>query len=261
MSKFIEMLTKVDDQAPAPMGFGMRDRDRRSANALTIAGATAPSALAKAKAAVETVDAVLLTSTDKDSKTLEKAAAKLKDGLWGVRGGAVSAERARHLAESGCDFIVFDAEGTSAALLDIEDLGKVITVRGNLDEDIARSIAGIPIDAVLFTPSALDLPLSVGALLAISRVRGLLDLPYIMTVSGAITGDDIAALRNAGIAGLVMDLSAADDIAATAEAMSNLPRRKNKPTRSSALVPRVAAAEAPHEHDDDDGYPDEDEDF
>lgn len=258
MSKFIDMLSKVDEQAPAPMGFGMRDKDRRAANALAIAGTTAPSGLTKAKAAAETVDAVLLTYTDKAEKTLDKAASKLKNGLWGVRGRAVSANQALHLTESGCDFIVFDAEGTSAALLDIEDFGKIVTVGEHLDEDTARSIAGIPIDAVLYTPGELELPLTVGALLAISRVRGLLDLPYIMAVSEAITGDDIAALRNVGIAGLVMDLSAPDDIASTAKAIANLPRRKNKPNRSSALVPRVAA-DQPQELGED--YPDEDEEY
>ena len=258
MSKFIEMLMKVDDQAPAPMGFGLKATDRRSANALAIAGAVAPSGLTKAKAGIKTVDAVLLNSTDKDQKTLDKAASKLDGELWGVRGGAVNAEQARHLAESGCDFIVFDAEGTSAALLDIEDIGKVVTIGDELDDDMARSIAGIPIDAVLYTPSELDLPLTVGGLLALSRVRGLLDLPYIMAVSGAIEGDDISALRNLGIAGLVMDLSAPDDIASTAKAISSLPRRKPRHTRSSALVPHMAADD-PQEYDDD--YPDEDEEF
>ncbi len=259
MSKFIEMLTKVDEQAPAPMGFGLRATDRRTANAVAIAGAVAPSGLTKAKAAVKNVDAVLLNSTDKDQKTLDKAAAKLDDQIWGVRGGTVSGDQARHLAEAGCDFIVFDAEGTSAALLDIDDIGKVVTIGDELDEDMARSIAGIPIDAVLYTPSELDLPLTVGGLLALSRVRGLLDLPYIMAVSGAVTGDDIAALRNVGIAGLVMDLTAADDIASTAEAIKNLPRKKPRNNKSNALVPRVAA-DGPQEHEDDD-YPDEDEDI
>ena len=259
MSKFIEMLTKVDEQAPAPMGFGLRNADRRSANALAIAGTVAPSGLAKAKAAVKSVDAVLLNSTDKDQKTLDKAAAKLNDEIWGVRGGTVSADQARHLAEAGCDFIVFDAEGTSAALLDIDDIGKVVTIGDELDDDMARSIAGVPIDAVLYTPGELDLPLTVGGLLALSRVRGLLDLPSIMAVSGAITGDDIAALRNVGIAGLVMDLSAPDDIASTAKAITSLPRKKPRHNRSNALVPRVAA-DGPQEYDDDD-YPDEDEDI
>ena len=260
LSKFIEMLTKVDEQAPAPMGFGLRAADRRSANALAIAGAVTPSGLAKAKAGIKTVDAVLLNSTDKDEKTLDKAAAKLDDEIWGVRGGTVSAEQARHLAETGCDFIVFDAEGSSAALLDIEDIGKVVTIGDELDDDMARSIAGIPIDAVLYTPGELDLPLTVGGLLTLSRVRGLLDLPYIMAVSGAVTGDDIAALRNVGIAGLVMDLSASDDIASTAKAIKNLPRKKPRHNRSSALVPHVAA-DGPQEYDDDDDYPDEDEDI
>jgi hypothetical protein len=259
LSKFIEMLTKVDDQAPEPMGFGRRNTDRRPSRALAIAGTVAPSGLAKSKAGVEFADAVLLTSTDKDQKTLDKAAARLDGELWGVRGGAVSGEQARHLAESGCDFMVFDAEGTSAALLDVEDMGKIISIGDELDDDMARSIAGIPIDAVLYTPGELDLPLTVGGLLAISRIRGLLDLPYIMAVSGAITGDDIAALRNVGIAGLVMDLAALDDIASTAKAIKDLPKRKPRKSRSSAIVPHVAADE-PHEHDDDD-YPDEDEDY
>ena len=253
------MLMKVDDQAPAPMGFGLRKAERRSAKALAIAGTVAPSGLTRAKAAVKSVDAVLLNSTDKDQKTLDKAAAKLSDELWGVRGGTVSAEQARHLAEMGCDFIVFDAEGSSAALLDIEDIGKVVTIGDDLDDDTARSIAGIPIDAVLYTPGELDLPLTVGGLLAISRVRGLLDLPYIMVVSGAVTGDDIAALRNVGIAGLVMDLAASDDIASTAKAITNLPRKKHRHNRSSALVPHVAADD-PQGSDDDD-YPDEDDGF
>ncbi len=153
---------------------------------------------------------------------------------------------------------MFDVEGTSAALLDIEDVGKVITVGDDLNDDMARSIAGIPIDAVLYTPRKLDLPLNVGALLTISRIRGLLDLPYIMAVSSAITGDDIAALRNVGIAGLVMNLSASDDIISTANAITNLPNRKPRSTRNRALLPHVIVDE-PEEYDD--SHPEDDENF
>ncbi len=59
------MLLKVDEQIPAPMGFGQSNADRRSSNALAIAGSVAPSALTKVKTAAESVDAVLLTSSDK----------------------------------------------------------------------------------------------------------------------------------------------------------------------------------------------------
>jgi hypothetical protein len=68
-------------------------------------------------------------------------------------------------------------------------------------------------------------------------------------------------LRNLGVTGLVLDLSAADDVAKTREAVASLPRRKTRPARGVALVPDSSQAgvpDVPHAPDDDD---DDDDDF
>ena len=81
-----------------------------------------------------------------------------------------------------------------------------------------------------------------------------------------MTSSDLEALKNAGIAGMVMNLSSQEDIAKAKEAIDSIPHRPPKSRgrgRYNAQAPTagfVAASqqEAPdHEHDDEE----DDEDF
>jgi len=93
----------------------------------------------------------------------------------------------------------------------------------------------------------------------IGRIRGLLDAVFVMEAPGNLSGEELSALRDIGVAGLVLDLSAPDDVAKTREAVAALPRRKSKAPRGVALVPNRGPADAPDLPHDPDEEDDEDD--
>jgi len=245
MSSFIEVLGKAGEQTPEPMGFARRVPSK-AAPAVVVAGRVSPEALAAAPELAKTdVDAVILDVETWDEKTIEAATAHLAERVWGVRVSSLADDQVKYLIEKGCDFAVFGAEHTSVAVLNDEEFGTLVSVASDLDEDASRGLAAISLDGALFTPDEASFPLTVQKLVDIGRIRGLLDGAFVMDAPGNLSGEDLAALRDLGVAGLVLDLAAPDEVAKTRDAVDALPRRKSKPNRGVALVPDSSSAGAP----------------
>ena len=158
-------------------------------------------------------------------------------------GGGINEEQAGLSKDKGCDFIVFDADNTSAAVLNDEDLGKVISVNQDLDEDTAHAMRGLSIDGAMYSPEGNLLPLTVQRLIEIQQVHGLMGDPFVMTAPSELGSAELEAFRNAGITGLLVELSALDAVAETKEAIAKLPRRKHK-TSKGDIMPLVPFAPA-----------------
>ena len=245
MSRFIELLGKAGEQSPEPMGFARRVPSK-AAPAVVVAGRVTPEALAAAPDLAKTdVDAVVLEVETWDEKTIEAAIAHLAGRVWGLRVSSLTADQVKYLIEKGCDFAVFGAEHTSVAVFDDEEFGTLISVTTDLDEDTSRGLAAISLDGALFKPDEAIFPLTVQKLMDIGRVRGLLDAAFVMDAPGNLSGEHLAALRDLGVAGLVLDLAAPDEVAKTKDTVAALPHRKSKPNRGVALVPDSTPASAP----------------
>lgn len=261
MSKLIDLLDKTTEASSPPLGFGAASgRIATNPPIVLIGQASADevngdSALADSKA-----DAVLVTMTSLDNNALDGVQKALKDRLWGVRVGALSEEQAAQLKEKGCDFVVFDPENTAAAVLNDQDLGSIIAVSADLDEETGGAITGLSLDAAIYAPGESLLPLTVQRLIEVQLVRDLVGKHFIISIPAGMTTSDLEALKNAGIAGMVMNLSSHEDIAEAKEAISRIPHRRPKSRdrgRYSAQVPTagfVAASqqEVPDIPDDDD---------
>ena len=258
MSKFVDALSEVEHPSSGVIGFGPTARRSNAAPSILLAGQVTPQRLAKNPDLAEArVDALLLWMDSWDESGLDKVKDYLRERVWGVRLDNAGAEQARRLKDMGCDFIVFDAENTEAGVLDEEDLGKVISVAGDLDEDVARAVNELPIDAAFFAAEQDLRPVTVARLIHIQSVRGLLDRPFVMTAPGDLRANELDALRNAGITGLSVELSSLDEVSGLRKAIDGLPRRKVRPASRDALVPHVAQESvgdmpAPDEEGDDD---------
>ena len=258
MSQFIDTLGRAGEQTPTPMGFGAQARDRSATPSMLIVGKGTPQVLSDGPDPEgAAVDAILVALDAWDEKALGAAVARLGEGPWGVRARGISTDQTKYLVGKGCDFVIFDAEHTAAGVLSEEALGKVISVPSTLDDDSARALADLPFDAAFLVPNAGTFPMTVETLMAVVQVRGLLDTPLVLEAPGDLSVEDLTALRNVGIAGLVLDVSAPEDIARTREAVAALPRRKPRPTRAGALVPRggvESETPVPPDEDDDEEY-------
>ncbi len=245
MSKLIDMLERASSPSQTPMGFGPASRRADERPALAVVGRVLASDLEADSGLVGTgVEAVLVeVHVGARKESLDAAFDALDGKLWGLsvdeRVGADVVEAAR---ERGCDFVALDTLGAPASLLSEEDLGKLVTVEGDLDERTAGAIRSLSFDGALYHPQESLSPLSLGRLIAVQRAHRLLGNPFLVGAYGELSKPDLKELRDAGIAGIVVELSQSDAIAAMRESIRNLPRsrpRKNQRRNVAPLVPSV----------------------
>ena len=196
MSRFIELLDRVREHTPRPAGFAA---SARSAGEFALIAQVSPDALAHdPRLADIDADALLLRLGSVDHPDLPAAAKALGDRIWGVRLPLFTLEQTRALVEIGCDYVIFDAAGTEAALLTLQDLGIVITVDHRSDEGIIRALAELAVNGLLFRPPIRESPLSFHTLANIQRVCGVIDRPMLLELpegSAAPTWRSCAASR------------------------------------------------------------------
>ena len=257
MSNFTDMLERVGQQAQRPIGFAPASDAHGATSQIVLVARVLPEDLAKEPGLAEaSADAFLV---ELDWAALDAVAEGLKDRLWGARVAEVSAAQVKQLIEKGCDFIVFESTETEAAVLNEEDLGTIVTLGSDLGEELVRSTCELPVDGALFGAAQRTLPLTVGSLVAIQRVRGLTDKPFVVEAPSGLGLGDLEALRNIGIAGVIVDIPPVDKIGELRGLIEKLPRRKTRPTGRDALLPPTVAEPSgdlggPGEDDDDEDF-------
>ena len=261
MSKLIDLLERVGEQTLAPMGFGTASQRGGGGPTIVLIGQLTAAAATKEPGLREAeVDAFLVSLDSPGKRSLDNVSKSLSDRLWGARVGEIDAELTTQLRERGCDFIVFDADKTAGAVLNDEETGKIITIGPDLSEEVARAIHDLPIDGALFSSREELHPLTVQKLIDLQIVRGLVDKPFVMVAPPQLDSADLEAFRNAGIAGLALQMTSPEAIAETRQALDNLPRRRpgSRSRPSRAFVPQVSfgpdLVEAGPDDDEDDDF-------
>ena len=239
MSTFIELLEKVGETAPAPLGFAAATARDAAAPQIVLAARVLADELSERPEAATADAAALLVETGYPLP--DTAAGALKDRLWGVRLTpsplAYTLEQVEALVERGCDFVVFESMDTEAAVLNDDDLGKIVTLAADVDEEVARTVADLPFDAVGFRPGIGKGPLTLSDLVALQRVRRLVGQPFLVEAPEGLEQADVEAMRNLGVEGLIVNVPPLERAAETAAAISSLRKRPARRRRSNALVP------------------------
>ena len=239
MSKFVELLERVGETAPSPLGFAAATADDDAAPQIALLGRVAAADVVEDPGLAGADASALLVETG--FPLPDAAAEALADGLWGARlspsPAAYTVEQVEALVEQGCDFVVFESMESAASILNDEDLGRVVTLAADVDEETARAVADLPFDAVLLRPDGVKSPLALGDLVAVQRVRRLAGQPFIVETSEGLARADLEALRNLGVDGLIVGVPPLERAAETAEAIRSLRKRPSRRQRSNALVP------------------------
>ena len=253
MSRFIELLEKVGETAPAPLGFAAATGRAAAAPQIVLAARVLAGDLTDGPEVAAADAAALLVETEYPLP--DAAAEALKDRLWGVRltpsPSAYTVEQVEALVEQGCDFVVFESMDTEAAVLNDDDLGKIVTLDADVDEEVGRAVADLPFDAVLFRPGVGKGRLALSDLVAVQRVRRLAGQPFVVEAPEGLEKADVEAMRNLGVEGLIVDVPPAARAEKTAAAIRSLRKRPSRRRRSDALVPGASI------EDDDDHYHDD----
>ena len=164
-----------------------------------------------------------------------------------ARGG-----EAAELAELGVDFLVFDDGRAEAAALRPPELGRVVLLTGDENEERLRTLAALEPDAGLVAQPS-DVTdggrVSARALAALRRRAELLNAPLAIEAS-AVDADTLEAWRDAAAPILVV---ATDLVAEAVAAASHVapPRGRLRDRPSALLTFATARTEEVHEHDDD----------
>ena len=242
MSKLTDRLNKVGQSAPSPIGFGTASRRQEEPTILLIGQTTAEDLLKSGAKVTDDLDAVIVSTDKVDAGHLEKIGAALEGHVWGIETASIDGEGAELIEEKGADFVVFAPEGTSAAVLNVEELGKILTVGSDLDEDTGSGIQGLEIDALKLSLDSDLQPLTVAKLIELQTIQGVTNSPVILVVPSELNSGEIESLRDIGISALLVDLSAGEQAANLKETIMNLPRRRSRSRSRSrdAAVPQVA---------------------
>ena len=251
-SKFLDRLDEIREGAPPQLGFGARRADRTPGLALILsAGGKDGAATASGMAP----DAIIVSGTAAvDASEIGEAAGSVR---WGARAASLSVESAAAWREAGADPIVFSLSNTALAAVTSKDAARVLVVDASLPPEELRDINPLPVDAVLVSLPGDPSGWTLQDLAAIARVSGRVGKHLLAEVAGAPDGDTLEALRNAGVSGLVIDVSAGEDtIKGLKEALLSMTRPgADRRSRSSAILPGsvyTARRPAPAEDDPDD---------
>ncbi|MBM3934783.1 MAG: hypothetical protein FJ319_10870 [SAR202 cluster bacterium] len=245
MSKLIEKLSKVGQGQVQAMGFASSSRKSEANPHMLLIGKITPDAAADPGLAGARVDAFLLALDAWDEQAVTGIAGKLEDRVWGIRMSAVTSQQAKKVGDFGGDFIVFDADPTESSVLDEEKLGKFVTITDDMDDDVGRIVNALPIDGAYFSSNEDLQAMTVGKLINIGLVSGVLSGPVLMPVPGDLSTKDLEGLRSVGVAGVVVDLASSSDVAEIKAAIAEMSaKRPAKRKGRNALVPSLASAAA-----------------
>ena len=251
MSNFIEILEKVGETAPSPLGFAAATGGDDAAPQIALVARVSADDVAKDAGVAGADAAALLVETG--FPLPDAAADALEDRLWGVRllpsPATYTAGQVAALVEQGCDFVVFESLNSEAAILNDEDLGKVVALSADADEEASRAIGDLPFDAALFAPGVGSGPLTQGDLVVMQKVRRLVGQPFLVETPEGLGKADVEVMRNLGVEGLVVDVPPLERATETAEAIRSLRRRPSRRRRSNALVPGESIEGDDHDHD------------
>jgi len=185
-------------------------------------------------------DAFLLRSSGPEA--LQRAEALLKGQVWGAW--------LEDPPPPPCDFLVVGGSAP-ARLLAQGEWGRLLALEAPPSPEEERGLSALPVDAFLWVPP-LALPLTVGALAGVAGLGARLRRPLLAVVTGPPDPEDLACLRDAGLAGLCLDLDTAprEALAGLRSALERLaPRPGARPV--PAVGPSLLAhpASAPEEGD------------
>ena len=243
MSRLADKIKRAGRVEHTPIGFGVPAERRVIASMLCLLRLDKDDAKKVAQAAAA-ADAVIVTGADagKLSDTLKKLGSDVPAGLRIEDGKRTSVVAAR---AAGADFVVLDEESSADAVLE-EKTGLVLTLGRDAGDTELRALAGLSLDALDVGP--LGEPFTLRRLMELRRVSLLSQTPLLVDVPPGIEASRLEALREAGVAGVVLDGRSADKLQALRQAVLSLPPRgRRREGRTEALLPSVAAAASSEE--------------
>jgi hypothetical protein len=244
MSKLAEMIRRAGRPDAGPMGFGLGGA-RRAAAASLLCFVRLDKEQAKKAGAAAAADAVIVNGVEPGK--LADVIKKLKDVPVGLRLEGAGRSDVAAAREAGADFVALDEDSSGESVLE-ERIGLVLRPGTDASDTELRSLAGLPLDALEIGAAAE--PFSVRRLLELRRLALLSQTSLLVDVEPGIKASRLEALREAGVAGVVLDGGSADKLEALRKVVLSLPARgRRREEHAEALLPSLAGVHAAEDED------------
>lgn len=262
MSRFLKRLEQISIAAPAPMGFGAVRGQRTPGMALV--GLVSKDYSAGIAAVVDLApDAALLTGAV-NGAAMKQARQSLGEATpWGVRVGSLTAEDTKAYGDGGCDLLAFPLQSTALGAVASDSIARILSLEADIELERLRALDALPLDALLLPMTSITAPWTLGDLAAVAAVSRRVSKYILLEVSQPPGAAELVALRDAGVHGLVVDVSSAPSgsLAGLKAALLDMPRRHlGRRERATALLPgSVFSNVEPPSHREPEPEPDEEE--
>ncbi len=208
MSRFIDKLNRLSRTEPQPIGFRMAQPASPKPKIQLVASLAQESVEGLADY-VAGADAGLLRISKLSSvaQILQKLSQTLSDIPWGGWLQGRGRGEIKRVMKIGCDFVVFPATNTPMAMLQNDEVGKILEVEASLGEGLLRAANELPIDAVLIgSKQGEDYFLTWQHLMLFRRFADLLTKPLLVSIPSSVTAEELRALWEAGVDSVVIEV-------------------------------------------------------
>lgn len=268
MSKFIDKLTKLARGGSQPIGFRAK-QELSAVLKMQLIARLSPENAKGLSDKLAGADAGLITvsETGQGIEILEELCVDYADILWGCWVAGASRAAIEKLTGAGGDFTVFSAADTPLDIINDDDTGRIMEVDSSIDEGLLRTANSLPVDAVLISEKGKgSSELTWQHLMLFRRFADLLTKPLLVTVPTKISAGELEALWEAGVKGIVVEVTAKTPKDALKKLRQAIDKLKTHPQRRQgkpdAILPglvgkrETAAAEEDDEDEDEDEYED-----
>jgi len=245
MSRLIDKLNQVSRVVPQSMGFRKAQPVSEKPKILLIAFLAGASVGGLADYVVG-ADAGLLhiPKLSSGAKTLGEMSQAVPDIPWGGWLKNIDKGGIKQMAKAGCDFVVFPAANTPLALLQNDEIGKILEVESSLSEGLLRAVNELPIDAVLIAGEQGEgYFLTWHHLMLFQRFADLLTKPLLASIPPNVTASELQALWEAGVDGVVIEVGAGQPVERLKELRQVIDKLvfplQRKRGKAEALLPHI----------------------
>ena len=265
MSKLLDLLQRISDGSPVPLGFGAA----RSGNlpGMALLGRAARPARGRrprglTETAVGSLDAVIVDDAS-SAEQLTQLASQFSTVPWGVGLNDLTETTAQACQAGGADLLTFSLDGTEAAAVSgVDDVARLLSVSADLTDRELRAIAALPLDGLVLDMKHVAGPWTLADLVHVGKISRRVEEYVLVEVTAAPASKDLEALRNMGVSGLIVEPSTlrGSTLADLKAALLDMPRprsRRRSQLRATAPGPGFAPASPPTREDEEDDYDDD----
>jgi len=239
MSKLIDRLLQTAEPASLPMGFRATKPAPTRPKMALIARVEPAENMAPLADYVSSADAVIMAPTGTGKDTTRS----LPGTVWGIWRKGKSRQQISDSIKVGADFIILPLD-SELGLPDTKKVGKILLVEPSLSEGLVRTINELPVDAVLLADDEEEKSaITWHQLMLCQRFADLLSKPLLLTVPPSVNGDELKALWQTGVDGVVVPVKTAKQAEKLKElhqiiSRSDFAARTRK--KVAALLPRLS---------------------